>query len=770
MRQGHAVMNKVRDKKKTFSRRVLRISKWVFGLGVLLSVLGVMTFIILWHAFPFSDEFLDIRCPSTIIVSAGGEPMRVYPGDDDSLCIPVTLEDMSPWLIDATLAVEDKRFYSHRGVDALAVLRAIKQNVRSMRRASGASTISMQLMRMSFNRERTIVSKMIEAFRALQLESLYGKDKILAMYLNSAPYGGNIYGVEAASRRYFGKSCRDLTLGEAALLAGLPQSPSKYRPDRHPEKAYARRATVLKSMLREGYLTGEQMRRAGNREYERFVHRMLVRAPHFCDWVRRRTRTSRVESFIDLEIQTMAEQALRRRVDELSGQDVTNGAVIVIDVERAAIVAMVGSVDFLDPDEGQVNGVLAKRSPGSTLKPFLYGLAYDCGKITPDTVVADVPRTFGEYEPQNYDRTFLGLLPAGEALALSRNIPAVDLLRRTGVERFTEKLIDIGFSSLKEDRLYHGLTLTLGGGEVRLLKIADAYAALARLGSYHPARMAKCERRLPYERVLAKGAAWMVYESLRTVAQPGDPGIAWKTGTSWGHRDAWCIGYDGRYVVGVWMGNFDGRSSEVLAGGTVARPVTFRIFEQLGAANGGYKVIRRPDEVGRRHVCARTGLPAASACPETTLSDYLPGKAAQGRCDVHVRYIVEGNRGKKRLAVAERWGASIDAWLRRTRATADGGGLTSGPYLRIVTPADGDEFALVEDGLAGGERLALLAGGSDDGPFFWYVDNEYVGRSDHQGPFLWTLKEGAHTITVADEKGLSASCRIRVSLLRNSVP
>lgn len=750
--------------------RLIRFVKRAIQTGFMLVAGAVITLAILWHVFPFSKEFLNIRSSAKIVLSDKGEPMRVFLGEDDSLCIPIRLDEMSPWVIKATIAVEDRRFYSHHGIDGIALARAILQNSTSMRRMSGASTISMQLMRMSFGRKRTISSKLLESFRALQLESSYSKDDILEMYLNSAPYGGNIYGVEAASLTYFGKRCKDLTLGEAALLAGIPQSPANYRPDEHPLRAYRRREIVLNRMVETGFIENDIAEKALTQKYSEFRYPMPIRSPHFCDFANARIKTNRIESFINLNLQTITERSIRSKINEFYNRGISDGAGVIIDVRRSAIVAMTGSPDYFRFKDGQVNGAIAKRSPGSALKPFLYGLGYDAGIITPDTVVADVPKRFTEYIPLNFDKEYMGLMPAGEALACSRNVPAVELLRKIGTDDFLKTLVKSGFNSLQKSRRYKGLTLALGGGEVSLLELANAYAMLARLGVYKDYRISLSQKSFREETVIDKGAAWMVYESLRRAARLTDPEIAWKTGTSWGFRDAWCIGYDADYVVAIWFGNFDGRPSQALSGSDIAKPVVFEIFRQIAAGKGGYSLISKPDDVSQRRVCSKTGLPASEACPDTRYAYYMPLKTEHGSCSIHTRRLITDENGISRFEVTEKWEPAIDAWLRRTRRADKSDSIKTVNYLRIISPVSGDEFAITDDSRSNTQKISLLANSSGNSKLYWYINGIYAGESINQQPVLWEIKKGTHIISVADKNGLTDKCTINVKDLRDASP
>jgi penicillin-binding protein 1C len=412
-----------------------RFRRWLKRLGLgagILCTLAAGVFTFCWFAFPFPIERLSRWPASARAEDRAGGVMLERVAADDQWRFPVRLPDVSPWLAPATIAVEDRRFRSHAGVDPRAVLRAVGQNVRSLRVVSGASTLTMQVCRMMDERPRNLWSKAVESFRALQLERLRSKDEILELYFNVAPYGRNLRGVEAASRAYFGKGAKDLSLGEAALLAGLPQSPSRHRPDEHPEAARARRSAVLKRMAEERFISDSQRRLA---ETEPIVvanalHPGPAGAPA---WMALRQRPGGGRTTIDTAIQKEVERLLRARAGDWPAG--TDAAAVVLDVATGELLALVGGVDPNDPADGQVNGATAWRSPGSALKPFVYACAFESKRLAPDSTVYDVPIQRAGWAPANFDRRFSGPLPAAEALRRSLNVPAILIAEAAGVGR-----------------------------------------------------------------------------------------------------------------------------------------------------------------------------------------------------------------------------------------------------------------------------------------------------------------------------------------------
>jgi penicillin-binding protein 1C len=482
------------------------------------------------------------------------------------------------------VAVEDERFGWHPGVDPFAAVRAVGQNLRAGRVVSGASTITMQVCRMIENRPRTWKAKIIEALRALQLERILSKEEILETYLNIAPYGGNIRGVEEAARIYFGKSASDLSLGEAALLAGLPKAPSGYRPDRHPEAAWARRRTVLRRMRERDMITDAERATA---EAEPIVISGSPReriAPH-AGWLALRRRPSGGRTTIHIPIQREVERLAAENVRRLSAG--TDQAVVVIEIETGGIVALLGSADFADPVDGQVNGVLARRSPGSTLKPFIYATAFQMRRLSPDSTVYDVPIERAGWAPKNFDRTFSGEITSDEALRRSLNVPAILVAEGVGLYRCLGTMRAAGIRLPPDAEERGGLGIAVGTVEVSLLDLANGYATIGRGGLMRRPRLFVDERSEAL-RVLDGNvcAALNGILSSRRVRPRGMEGLApgdvpwfmWKTGTSSGRRDAWAVGHNSRYAAGVWVGRFSGAGQFEYVGSDAAEPLLAELF------------------------------------------------------------------------------------------------------------------------------------------------------------------------------------------------
>lgn len=573
-------------KRSTRTLFIAFCKRWLKRLAILMTVFALLL-VAAWFLFPFPEERLQKWAASPTVLDVKGRTMLSIVGRSEQRLQPIPLSKMSPWLIQATIAVEDERFHSHFGVDPLAVIRAAGQNIAARRIVSGASTLNMQVCRMMDNRPRTFRAKTIESFRAMQLDQLMSKDEVLQLYLNVAPYGGNIRGVEAASLAYFGKRAKDLSLGEAALIAGLPQSPSRYRPDKHLKKAVKRQRVVLYRMFKERMITRQQLReaRASPIEVSKEPPCTNYRSAHAA-WLALRRRPEGGRTTIDLDIQDevewLAQQHLRRLPVD------TELAVVVIDIAESAIVAMVGSGDSSDPSDGQVNGALAKRSPGSALKPFIYAAAFEMGRLNSESVVHDIPISRTGWRPSNFDRTFSGEVTVAEALRRSLNVPAILVAEAVGLARCCGVLEAAGVRLPTDAQRRGGLALAVGGIEVTLLHLTNAYATLGRRGIQKEPRLFADEPSTPV-RALASNVCDSISDILSSRRRRprgmeeklGEhiPYFCWKTGTSAGRRDAWAVGHNYRFAVGVWVGRFRGTGRAAYVGAEAAEPLLARLFD-----------------------------------------------------------------------------------------------------------------------------------------------------------------------------------------------
>lgn len=571
---------------KHLSRNRRRLLLGLAVLAVVLPLLCISVFAIASWLLPFPIQRLDRWPVSPRVTDRTGREILAITGHDEQWRFPVPLEQISPWLIQATIAVEDERFYSHRGVDPLALGRASWQNLSSARIVSGASTLTMQVCRMMDNRPRTWTAKLAEAFRSVQLERIRDKRWILETYLNVAPYGRNLRGVQAAAWTWFGKPAAELSLGEAALLAGLPQSPSRYRPDRFPDRAVARRQTVLRRMLELGMIDETQRQRAGEEPVAIPYRRKPVEATQ-AGWLALRNRPAGGQTTIDPHIQADVERLIAVHLHDLPEH--ADVAVVVIDIASGQILSLVGSARPADdPIAGQVNGAIARRSPGSALKPFIYATAFAAGRLAPESVVYDLPIDRDGWSPANFDRTFRGELTAGEALRRSLNVPAILIAEGTGMAQCIGLTEAAGVNLPRSALARSGLSIVVGGTEVRLLDLTNAYATLGRGGTWQ----APClflDDPIQRHTVLQANICAALDDILSTsqrrpsgmeqLAPQDVPWFMWKTGTSSGRRDAWAVGHNHRVAIGVWVGRFSGLGDAALTGARAAEPLLARLFD-----------------------------------------------------------------------------------------------------------------------------------------------------------------------------------------------
>jgi len=662
---------------------------------------------------------------STEITDRYGAPLRAYPaGASSAACAPVKLQQISPWLVLATVAAEDKRFFMHPGVDFRSVARAVWQNSKEGRAVSGASTITQQLARALEPHPRTLSGKIYEMFSALRLEAGHSKEEILEGYFNGVSYGPLLTGAEAASQDYFGLPAKDLSLAQAALLAGLPKSPVNYNPRKNPKAAFARQRLILRRLLDLGLADEEAYRLAlaekvTVREKEKFFE-----APQFCDYALRRSGSGKVKTTLDLRAQQAAAGALKNRLAALgSSHHITNGAALVIDNATGGIIAWAGSNDFFDQvNSGQVDGVTALRQPGSALKPFLYALAMSKGS-RPSDLIDDAPLyTAGGHAPFNYDKTYHGRVRLREALACSYNVPAVRLVEKTGVAPFLGKLKDFGFDSLGKTAEFYGEGLALGNGEVTLLELVNAYAALSRGGVWLPARFELEGPAAPPRRAAGRVEVYLVTSILSDNSArapafgmnsafnlPFD--FAAKTGTTKDYRDNWAIGYTPEWTAGVWVGNFDGSPMRRVSGISGAAPALREIALEMKKLYGSTP-FKPPPGIKTVKVCPVSGLPPSAFCPATMDEVFAAGNLPSGQCAEH-------------LPVAERPAAPAVV------------------KLSVKFPAEGDIFRIDPQTPRAAQALFLKAAGAE-GEITWLLDGAELAERGES--VSWPLAPGRHSV------------------------
>jgi penicillin-binding protein 1C len=578
-------MNNRRENEKASAprwRRVLRIALAAAGAGTVLLLLAGAAFVYSMGPPPLGRH-LEY---SHVVLDRNGKLLRAYATSEGRWRLPVTVKDVDPRFLKMLFAYEDKRFWTHHGVDPEAMARAAFQMLTSGHIVSGGSTITMQVARLLEPRaHRSFDAKLHQMVRAIEIERVLSKRQILSLYLTLAPYGGNLEGIRAASLAYFGKEPRKLTLAEAALLVALPQSPEERRPDRHPKAARAARDRVLDRVAAAGAVPRDEIAHAKAQDVPHARKELPVLAPHVADQVVAAEPDRRVHRLtIDAGLQRTLQELARERARALGPQ--ISVAIIAVDNATGEVRARVGSADYFDARRaGQVDMTMALRSPGSTLKPFIYGLAFEDGLLHPETLIDDRPQRYGNYAPQDFDLTFQGTVTVRRALQWSLNVPAIAVLNRVGVDRLAARLTQAGATLVLPKGEAPGLAMGLGGVGIRLWDLMGLYTGLARLGSAVPLRERLGEPEGAPRRLLDPVAAWYVGNVLIGAPPPENaaPGrIAYKTGTSYGYRDAWAVGFDGRMTIGVWVGRPDGTPVPGLVGRVSAAPILFDAFARTG--------------------------------------------------------------------------------------------------------------------------------------------------------------------------------------------
>ena len=734
-----------------------------------------------------------------LVVARDGQPLRAFPDARGVWRHPVALDAVSPLYLDALIGYEDRRFRWHAGVDPLALVRALGQALAAGEVVSGGSTLSMQVARILEPQPRTLPGKLRQMLRALQLEWRLSKDEILTLYVNHAPFGGPIEGVEAASRAYLGKPAAQLSHAEAALLAVLPQAPSRLRPDRHPERARAARDKVLRRLATQAVWSEARVREA---MIEPVIARRLqppMLAPLLAERLRREAaNSSLLRSTLDADLQAQVEAQVEAWSARLPPR--SSVAVLVVDNRGLETLAYVGSARFGDAgSSGHLDMVRALRSPGSTLKPFLYGLAIEQGLVHSASLLIDAPQDFDGYRPGNFDGHFRGPVAVEASLQASLNVPAVALMQALGPERFAARLAHAGIELRLPRAARPNLAMILGGTEARLEDLVAGFAALQRGGLAGPIRL-RPEDPLAARRLLPEGAAWIVRELLAGTPRPGEAGgrfdhstrgpLAFKTGTSYGFRDAWAIGTLPGATLGVWVGRPDGTPLPGQYGAVSALPLLLGIADGLPAAlrRGEFA---RPGSVQRETICWPLGQRAMDTpealchrqleawvldgtVPPTVLPAGDPGPLRQTvRVDAAsgLRLGPDCSDGREvELRGFARWPLLSEPWLdpaarRAARLPALAPGCREPESFLAALHIEGvDEGSVLAPAPPRNAppRLRLRARGSSE-TVHWLLDGRLVGSSENHSALELVLDgAGEHRLVAMDAQGRYAERRFKV--------
>lgn len=743
----------------------------------------LITLLVLDYCFPPPVPGRDSP-KALLVIARDGTPLRAFPDRDHIWRHPVTLEQVSPRYLDALIQYEDRAFRWHPGVNPLALVRAAWQWGTRGEIVSGGSTLTMQVARILEPMPRTVRGKLKQIVRALQLELHYSKDEILTLYVNYAPMGGVLEGVEAASRAYLGKPAIRLSYAEAAMLAVLPQAPSLYRPDRHPQRAKQARDKLLHRMA--GVWSDEEIQDALTEPPYAQTLREPLMAPLLAERLKKNAQGRiRIDTTIDPLAQQTVELLLMDRTSMLPPR--VSMAALVVDNETLEVRAYAGSADFTDKERfSHVDMVRASRSPGSTLKPFLYGLALDEGLIHSESLLADVPQSFAGYQPGNFQQSFHGAVSVSEALTKSLNVPAVEVLERLEPNRFVALLRRGGLKLDFPKGSSPNLSVILGGAGTSLEQLVGAYTAFARQGLAGKPRFTP-DAPVEEQRMMSPGAAFIIRDLLESGGPMGRAletgagqrrGIAWKTGTSFGFRDAWSIGVSDKYTVGVWVGRPDGTPNPGFFGANVAAPLLVDIFDAL---DGGTPNPRAPPEgVQQERICWPLGTRQSREEPELchqvrlawtlngvappTFSDRLRGGASLYSIQVDpvsgFRVLPDCFSGAVESRDIARWPASLEPWLTadlRQKALPP-------PWAPGCKNQASPESGLKIAGASNGEILRRTANGEAplirlqvrgyQGEVIWLINGKNMGRHPAPSGFAHRLESlGRYDITVMDDQG-----------------
>lgn len=774
-----------------------RLSRWLIRYRWPLSA-GLGLFLV-WYAFCLPRPLFDAPL-SLVLESRNGQLLNAQIAADEQWRFPPP-DSIPPTFEQALLAFEDQRFYYHPGVDPISIGRALVQNLRAGEVVSGGSTLSMQVIRMAQgNPPRTLLRKVQEALLATRLELSYSKSDILRLYATHAPFGGNVVGLEAATWRYFGKPPALLSWSEAAMLAVLPNQPGLIHPGRNREALLRKRNRLLKRLHQEAYLDSTMLELALAEPLPEKPLPLPQLTPHLMPRAGAEGKGSRLRTTVDAGLQQQVTQILQLHQARLRANQIHNMAALVLDVETGQALAYVGNVSGAGADHGEwVDVIPAPRSTGSILKPFLYAFALQEGVAAPGQLLPDIPLQLSGYRPENFHEDFDGAVPAERALIRSLNVPMVHLLSEYGLEKFHYRLQQIGLTTLNHPASHYGLPLVLGGAEGSLWEITGAYASMARMlnhtydlnGQYRPDDFHAPTYLLPFSaddrerpahevpQPMSAAAAWLTFRAMQQVERPASEGgwkafqssrrIAWKTGTSFGFRDAWAIGLTSHYAVGVWAGNADGEGRPGLIGIKAAAPALFDIFKQLPADPEWFG---KPwDDFAPTTLCRQSGYQALPICPADTV--LLPRTAASlGPCPYH-QWVHLDSSGQWQVHTAcyphalirnSPWFVlppTAEHYYKRRHPSyrplppfAPGCRGDEGTPMELIYPKYPARILVPRD--LDGSRSRTVFTVAHRNPattIYWHLDEAYLGATQAFHSMELDPSPGPHQLTLIDEQG-----------------
>ena len=756
--------------------------KWL----TLFVVSFIFIFFLLTLIFPLNFQMSY----SQIILDRDGNVVHSFLTDDDKWRMYTELNEISPRLKKALIFKEDKYFYYHFGVNPFAIVRAAFNNVFHQKRTSGASTITMQVARLLYPKERTYLNKITEIFRAVELEMKYSKAEILQLYLNIVPYGGNIEGIKAASLLYFGRMPDKLSLSQIVSLAIIPNRPVSLSPGKNNEKVVQSRNKWLSRMKSSHIFPANEIDDAIHEPLEATRTQPPRLAPHFANRMHMMyPETSIVRTTLDGTKQQKVTAITYNYSKRLKSFNINNASVLVVNNKTHAVEAYLGSQDFFDMENsGQVDGITALRSPGSALKPLIYATAFDKGLLTPKCIVTDVPVNFNGYSPDNFDGYFNGKVTVERALSLSLNVPAVKTLNVLGLPIILDKLKQAGFEQMKDVNNF-GLSLALGGCGVRLEEMTRLYSAFANYGKLYQLKYLKGDTAKGSTELISPASSYMISQILSTLTRPDLPNnfessthipkVAWKTGTSYGRRDAWSIGYNKNYTVGIWVGNFSGEGVPELSGAEMATPLLFEIFNAIDYSSGSDKDwFSEPADLDIRLVCPETGKVPDEFCSKSVIDYFIPGVSDNSKCN-HERKVFLSADEKFSYCTSclpstgykEKYFQNLPADLVTYYENENTGYQKIPPHNpectrvfsehspKIISPTNNKEY-LLEKG--DGQLMLSCSVENEVMKVYWYINDRLYKTCDANEKVLFQPQEGMIKISCSDDKGRNTDEKIRV--------
>ena len=773
-----------------------RYTKW--GLGLLIG--GGLSLLLSFELNALPERLRESHSP--MLLYSDGSVAHIQLAPDERWRTQVDLSRIDSAYVDALLAIEDERFYWHTGFDPLSITRALIQNILSGEIVSGASTLTMQLVRIVEPRPRTYRSKIIEAWRAMQLEWHYSKTEILELYLTFIPFGRNIEGIEAASLAYFGHLPKHLEAHQIALLIAIPQNPNA----RYPTQINQGRLKRSRDHIAKLLLATDNLPIEADSEIEASVFNQPVptnarsfprNLPHLMDQLSPHLDPSaRIQTTLDSTVQSTIQGILSDRYRDYRRRGIHNAAIVIVHRHTGEIRGLIGNFDYWSGEHAStIASYSTTRSAGSTLKPFLYALSIDLGLATPSRIMEDIPHNFRGYQPRNYGASYHGLVTLRESLSQSYNIPFIELLSEMGLNEFLHHLSGLGIRKYERRKDQLGLSAAVGL-EVTPLELTQAYTVLASGGKMIPLRLltpSNLEQPLlpsltmMETQSISDGASWLTGEALRQRDRPDFPDrmqytsqqkpFSWKTGTSFGFHDAWTAGWGNDYVATIWFGNLNHDSSVHLIGSEAAGTVFFEIMERLEAP---FVAPSKPESLTVLEVCAQTGLIPTTACTETVSTLAPKTRIPTQQCDEHHHIFVDpkGYRSTpscttETLASKSVWVPSMEfqRWSKLpvslpplSPACKDEATLDS--VMQIDSPKPNHRILLLDDGTE--QSIPLQAIHNDPHvKLYWYIDDEFIGFSEGDTQIWWAPTEGAHTIGVEDVHGSSDHITVQVDLFSN---